>query len=63
MLELVAEDVTPEDAGSIAGKQINLEHIVTDMMTEYKRLKLKIFIMVQRCKSARDPSARLPFPN
>ena len=62
-LELMSEDVIPEDTGSLAGKQIGLEHMVTDMMSEYKHLKLKIFTMVQRSKSDHNASLSHRFPN
>ena len=63
MLELVAEDVTPEDAGSIAGKQINLEHMVTDILSEYKELKSKIFKIVERSRPERNQPTQHLFPN
>lgn len=46
-LELMAEDVIPEDANHIACKQIRLEYMVNDLFTEYKELKREIFSLVE----------------
>jgi hypothetical protein len=46
-LELMAEDVIPEDVTTIAGKQIRLEYMVSDLFSEYKDLKREIFDLVQ----------------
>lgn len=50
-LELMAEDVIPEDATTIAGKQIRLEYMVTDLFSEYKDLKREIFDLVQEASA------------
>ena len=46
-LELMAEDVIPEDATTVAGNQIRLEYMVTDLFSQYKDLKRAIFDLVQ----------------
>jgi hypothetical protein len=47
-LELMAEDVIPEDANHIACKQIRLEYMVADLFSQYKELKREIFSLAER---------------
>ncbi|MBS1524920.1 MAG: hypothetical protein JST19_04685 [Bacteroidetes bacterium] len=42
-LELMAEDVIPEDATALSGKQIKLEHMMTAFFARYRELKKQIF--------------------
>jgi len=62
-LELMSEDVVPEDVSWLSGKQIRLEYMVTNIFSEYKELKKKIFCLVQKAHDRdRIPAAGL-FPN
>jgi hypothetical protein len=47
-LELMSEDIVPEDVTSLAAKQIKLEYMVTHIFSEYKELKKQIFSLVQK---------------
>ena len=62
-LELMSEDVIPEDATQVAGKQIRLEFMVTDLFSEYKDLKREIFYLVQEASAENKQLGRLAFPN
>jgi len=62
-LELMSEDVIPEDATQVAGKQIRLEYMVTDLFSEYKDLKREIFYLVQEASAENKQLGRLAFPN
>lgn len=62
-LELMAEDVIPEDAVQVAGKQIRLEYLVTDLFSEYKDLKREIFYLVQEASVQNMQLGRFAFPN
>src|SRR5579859_762865 len=42
-LELMSEDIIPEDITSLSGKQIKLEYMVTAIFSEYNKLKKQIF--------------------
>jgi len=50
-LELMAEDVIPEDATTVAGNQIRLEYMVSGLFSEYKDLKREIFDLVQEASA------------
>lgn len=50
-LELMAEDIIPEDVTTIAGKQIRLEYMVTNLFSEYKDIKREIFDLVQEASA------------
>ena len=50
-LELMAEDIIPEDVTTIAGKQIRLEYMVSGLFSEYKDLKREIFDLVQEASA------------
>ena len=62
-LELMSEDIIPEDVTFLSGKQIKLEYMVTHIFSEYKQLKKQIFSLVQ--KAYQKPGIKLPqaFPN
>jgi len=62
-LELMSEDVIPEDATQVAGKQIRLEYMVTDLFSEYKDLKREIFYLVQEALAENKQLGHLAFPN
>ena len=61
-LELMAEDVIPEDATAVAGNQIRLEYLVSGLFSEYKDLKREIFYLVQEA-AQNNQLARFAFPN
>lgn len=46
-LELMAEDVIPEDAESLATMQIKLERLTTDLMKAYQAAKKQLFVLVE----------------
>lgn len=62
-LELMSEDVIPEDATLVAGQQIRLEYMVTDLFSEYKDLKREIFYLVQEASAQNNQLGRFAFPN
>ncbi|MBS1520268.1 MAG: hypothetical protein JST50_04675 [Bacteroidetes bacterium] len=62
-LELMSEDVIPEDATQVAGTQIRLEYMVTDLFSEYKDLKREIFYLVQEASAQNKELGRFAFPN
>jgi len=62
-LELMSEDVIPEDATQVAGKQIRLEYMVSDLFSEYKDLKREIFYLVQEASAQNKELGHLAFPN
>lgn len=62
-LELMSEDVIPEDATQVAGKQIRLEYMVTDLFSEYKDLKREIFYLVQEATMQNKQLGHFAFPN
>lgn len=47
-LELMAEDIIPDDSESLSGTQIELENLVFTVMYEYQALKKEIFGYVER---------------
>ena len=50
-LELMAEDIIPEDMTIVAGNQIRLEYMVSDLFSEYKDLKREIFDLVHEASA------------
>lgn len=62
-LELMSEDVIPEDATQVAGKQIRLEYMVTELFSEYKDLKREIFYLVQEGTVQNRQLGHFAFPN
>jgi hypothetical protein len=62
-LELMSEDVIPEDATQVAGKQIRIEYMVTELFSEYKDLKREIFYLVQEASTQNMQLGRFAFPN
>jgi hypothetical protein len=59
-LELMSEDVIPEDVSWLAGKQIRLEYMVAGIFGEYKELKRKIFAVMEKVL-AQDRAAEICF--
>lgn len=47
-LELMSEDIIPEDVSWLAGKQIRLEYMVAGIFGEYRELKRKIFAVMEK---------------
>jgi hypothetical protein len=45
-IELMAEDVMPEDADALAGTQVQLEYLVTNLTREYRGIKKELFNLV-----------------
>ena len=62
-LERMSEDVIPEDATQVAGKQIRLEYMVIELFSEYKDLKREIFYLVQEAVVQNRQLGYLAFPN
>jgi len=62
-LELMAEDIIPEDATQVAGNQIRLEYMVAELFSEYKDLKREIFYLVQEASMRNKQLSRFTFPN
>ncbi len=46
-LELMAEDIIPEDVDSLSSKQIQIEYLVTDLTNEYREVKKQLFTLVE----------------
>jgi len=53
-LELMAEDIIPEDIDSLADKQIEIEYLVTGLLNEYREVKKELFSIVETIRKARD---------
>jgi hypothetical protein len=49
-LELMAEDVIPEDVNSLSDKQIQIEYLVTDLVNEYRSVKNELFVLVKNVR-------------
>ncbi|MBV8390274.1 MAG: hypothetical protein JO080_10780 [Mucilaginibacter sp.] len=62
-LELMSEDIIPEDATQVAGKQIRLEYMVAELFSEYKDLKREIFYLVQQASAQNIQLGQFAFPN
>jgi len=45
-LELMAEDIIPEDAESLAAAQVKLEYFMTSLTKDFRSLKQEIFELV-----------------
>ncbi|MBB3056376.1 hypothetical protein [Mucilaginibacter gotjawali] len=45
-LELMAEDIIPEDADNLASNQVRLEGMVTKLMADYRNTKKEIFTLI-----------------
>jgi hypothetical protein len=45
-LELMAEDIIPEDIDSLSGKQIQLEYMMTGLLDDYREVKCELFALV-----------------
>ncbi|MBS1501845.1 MAG: hypothetical protein JST32_07270 [Bacteroidetes bacterium] len=62
-LELMAEDVIPEDATALSGKQIKLEYMMTDFFARYRQLKKEIFDLLLSPAVREHPAAPYTYPN
>lgn len=49
-LELMAEDVIPEDSESLAAKQVQLEYFMSDLTHEFRKVKQELFHLVLDAK-------------
>ena len=49
-LELMAEDIIPEDAESLAANQVKLEYFMTDLTNKFRTVKQEIFRLVLEIK-------------
>ncbi|HZY38371.1 MAG TPA: hypothetical protein VFE53_17055 [Mucilaginibacter sp.] len=47
-LELMAEDVIPEDVEELEGKQVHLEKVMNNLTNEYRQVKKEMFTLVER---------------
>ncbi|MES2062424.1 MAG: hypothetical protein V4456_10925 [Bacteroidota bacterium] len=47
-LELMAEDFIPENIDSIQGKQVQLEHLITNLTREFREVKKDLFLTIER---------------
>jgi hypothetical protein len=45
-LELMAEDIIPEDPESLAAKQVQLEYFMTNLTREFRKVKQELFRLV-----------------
>jgi len=45
-LELMAEDIIPEDSESLAATQVKLEYFITDLNHQFRKVKHEIFRLV-----------------
>jgi hypothetical protein len=45
-LELMAEDVLPEDSDSLASTQVQLEYLRTNLTREYREIKKELFPLI-----------------
>jgi SMC interacting uncharacterized protein involved in chromosome segregation len=46
-LELMAEDIIPENAEKLAGTQVHLESLVSTIIHEYRAVKKEIFEVIE----------------
>jgi len=42
-LELMAEDIIPENSQALAGKQVELEYMMADITARFRRLKAELY--------------------
>ncbi len=49
-LELMAEDIIPEDVDSLSDKQIELEYLVTALLNEYRTVKSELFTLIEEIR-------------
>lgn len=46
-LELMAEDIIPENIDSIQGKQVQLEYLITNLTREFRAVKKDLFLAIE----------------
>lgn len=56
-LELMAEDVIPEDAEALAAAQVRLERFMNDLTQRFRAIKQDIFALVLELKHQPIPAA------
>ena len=62
-LELMLEDVVPEDVSWLAGKQVELENRVNEVFAGYKTIKKNIFALLQTTHAISAVAGKPLFPN
>lgn len=45
-LELMSEDILPEDSDSLASTQVQLEYLMTNLTREYREIKKELFPLI-----------------
>lgn len=53
-LELMAEDVIPENIDSLSGKQIELEYLMSGLIEEYREVKSELFELVETIRRTKS---------
>lgn len=46
LLELMAEDIIPEDSESLAATQVQLEYFITDLNHQFRKVKQELYHLV-----------------
>ncbi|HVV54969.1 MAG TPA: hypothetical protein VHC47_06585, partial [Mucilaginibacter sp.] len=59
-IELMAEDVIPENASELAVKQIELEYRMANIMGEYREVKKRIFSLIGKALDENKLSYNYP---
>lgn len=54
-LELMAEDVIPEDAEALETSQIQLEHLTSNLLREYRNTKKQLFLLIESAMTKSPP--------
>ncbi len=47
LIELMAEDIIPEDVDSLAGEQVQLENLMAEIVSHFREVKKELFSMVE----------------
>jgi hypothetical protein len=55
-IELMAEDLIPEDTGAIAAEQVRLEKLMADLTLHFRELKMHLFGLVEGVLTVPDLS-------
>lgn len=62
-LELMSEDVIPEDTAILISKQIQLEYCINKIFKDYRELKKSVFQLIQKSMSDNKTHNRFTFLN